>query len=186
MKSPYYCKNTLIFCIIRKRREEEGSRESHLFVADMKEWLTCLIFCLSDGGIISGERLCGGSRPLASFWFIRWSARANCSRVSFPMSPISHSSLRTNGHKLHKRIMIYTSGKDYFWLLGWLSCSAAVGGGQRTGRTVTTGQKLISRVKIKINLVWLSAAQIGEHTHTAVKTDVIIHPSTHSFCTVKA
>lgn len=79
------------------------------------ECITCLMFSLSDGGIISGERLCGGSRPLVSFWLIRWSARANCSRVSFPMSPMSHNSLGTQTNWAYIRVTIDTLGNSYFW-----------------------------------------------------------------------
>lgn len=58
------------------------------------EWnITTCRASLSDGGIISGESVWGGSVPLESFWLMRWRANANCSLVSFPMSQISQSSL---------------------------------------------------------------------------------------------
>ena len=64
---------------------------------------------LSEGGIISGQRFWGGSTPLVSFWLIRCSASANCSLVSFPMSPMSQSSLWNTDYHI-------TQQKDPFTL----------------------------------------------------------------------
>lgn len=49
---------------------------------------------LSDGGIMSGVRVEGGSTPLVVFCWIRYMARENCSRVSFPVCLVSASPLR--------------------------------------------------------------------------------------------
>ena len=43
----------------------------------------------SDGGIMSGVRLCGGSVPWLTFCWIRYMARENCSRLSLPICLVS-------------------------------------------------------------------------------------------------
>lgn len=114
--------------------------------------LTCLMFSLSDGGIISGERLCGGSRPLLSFWLIRWSARANCSRVSFPMSPMSHSSLGRYTDGPYIRVNDRHLGQRLF-LMGRRIIAAIAGA---AAPAIKKGCRRVIHVEIKINAVtWM-------------------------------
>lgn len=49
----------------------------------------------SDGGIISALRACGGSRPLLTFCWMKCMAKANCSRVNFPICRVSAKPLWT-------------------------------------------------------------------------------------------
>ena len=48
---------------------------------------------LSEGGIMSEERAWGGSTPLLTFCWMKCMARANCSRVSFPICLVSARAL---------------------------------------------------------------------------------------------
>lgn len=58
---------------------------------------------LSDGGIMSGVRVDGGSMPLVAFCWIRYMARENCSRVSLPVCLVSASPLRRGGETRTQR-----------------------------------------------------------------------------------
>ena len=49
---------------------------------------------LSEGGIMSAVRACGGSMPLLTFCWMRCMARANCSRVSLPICLVSARALQ--------------------------------------------------------------------------------------------
>lgn len=49
---------------------------------------------LSEGGIMSGVRACGGSMPLLTFCWMRCIARANCSLVSLPICLVSARALQ--------------------------------------------------------------------------------------------
>lgn len=51
---------------------------------------------LSEGGIMSAVRACGGSTPFITFCWMRCMARANCSLVSLPICLVSARALRTN------------------------------------------------------------------------------------------
>lgn len=48
---------------------------------------------LSEGGIMSAVRACGGSMPLQTFCWMRCIARANCSLVSLPICLVSAKAL---------------------------------------------------------------------------------------------
>lgn len=66
-----------------------------------KQWLQGLTgnptaaAVLSDGGIMSGVNVEGGSIPLVDFCWIRCMAKENCSRFSLPVCLVSASPLQT-------------------------------------------------------------------------------------------
>lgn len=66
-----------------------------------KQWLPGLTgnptaaAVLSDGGIMSGVNVEGGSIPLVAFCSIRYIAKENCSRFSLPVCLVSASPLQT-------------------------------------------------------------------------------------------
>lgn len=50
---------------------------------------------LSDGGIMSGVNVEGGSMPFEVFCWIKYMAKENCSRFSLPVCLVSASPLQT-------------------------------------------------------------------------------------------
>lgn len=57
---------------------------------------------LSDGGIMSGVNVEGGSMPLVVFCWIRYMAKKNCSRVSLPVCLVSARPLMRGDETLLK------------------------------------------------------------------------------------
>lgn len=82
-----------------------------------KQWLQGLTgnptaaAVLSDGGIMSGVNVEGGSIPLVDFCWIRCMAKENCSRFSLPVCLVSASPLQTR--------RLPTLLKDTFNKLSW-------------------------------------------------------------------
>lgn len=82
-----------------------------------KQWLQGLTgnptaaAVLSDGGIMSGVNVEGGSIPLVDFCWIRCMAKENCSRFSLPVCLVSASPLQTS--------RLLTLLKDTFNKLSW-------------------------------------------------------------------
>ena len=69
---------------------------------------------LSEGGIMSGVMVWGGSRPLVTFCWIRYMARENCSLDSLPTCWVSARLLGTTGTICR-----------HFSSTGWHSCQKA-------------------------------------------------------------
>lgn len=75
---------------------------------------------LSDGGIMSAVRACGGSMPLLTFCWMRCMARANCSLVSLPICLVSARALQGKPVSQHYRHIRLT---QLFWA-DWPHCWA--------------------------------------------------------------
>lgn len=72
---------------------------------------------LSEGGIMSALRACGGSTPFITFCWMRCMARANWSLVSFPICLVSARALRTNQDRASEtRAWLRGTGRPGWWM----------------------------------------------------------------------